>query len=76
MGGGVVAQISASTGRKVRKCTHHCNTLPVSIVWWRNGKAVKNLNPSQKRTELLWTTKWKQTRIEWSGARLQANTVA
>ena len=43
--------------RSEKRCTQPCSTQPGFTVWWRNGKIVKNLRPSQKKSGSSWISK-------------------
>ena len=54
-----------------RKCTQHCSVRLASIVWWRNGKIVKNSNISRNKSGVSLTRRVRKRSIEQSGVRKQ-----
>ena len=48
-----------------------CSMRLVSIVWWRNGKIVKSLSLSGKKSGVSLTGRMRERSIEQSGARKQ-----
>ena len=67
---GFTAEARAKTVQQVRKrCTQPCSMQPVFTVLWRNGKTVKNLSQSQKKSEFSLTKRVRTRSIVRSGVQ-------
>ena len=55
--------------RSEERCTQLCSLQLASIVWWRNGKIVKNSSLSRKKSGVSSTRRVRERSIEQSGVR-------
>ena len=68
---GFMAEVRADIMKqeRERRCTQPCNTQPVFTVQWNNGRTVKSLGQSRKKSGVLLTKVVRECSIEQSGAR-------